>query len=288
MGAVLAVCLAAVGFASRRFPGKGWSALADFSIEASIVAALYSVWQLIGSVVSAGSAGAIAHGRWVMRVEHAMHLPGELGWQRAILGNRLLVEANNAFYAVVHVPALGIFLVWLFVRHREHYADIRNVLAILTLACFLIHLVPVAPPRLLSGTGFVDTGLRYHQSVYGPVGTGISDQVSAMPSVHIAWAALIAWGVIKVSSSRWRWLILAHPVLTMVVVVVTANHFWLDGLVGAALIIPAAYAAAAARMVFGWARPGAQAPALAPALAASESPLSSRRQERPVPIAARE
>jgi hypothetical protein len=201
-----------------------------------------------------------------MQVEQAMHLPSELSWQRAIIGNRLLVEASNAFYAIVHVPALGIFLVWLFVRHRDDYADIRNVLAILTLACLLIHLVPVAPPRLLSGTGFVDTGLRYHQSVYGPVGTGISDQVSAMPSVHIAWAALIAWAVIKISSSRWRWLVLAHPVLTMVVVVVTANHFWLDGLLGAALIIPAAYVAWAGRLVFSRDRRGAQQPTVAPAL----------------------
>jgi hypothetical protein len=273
MGAALAACLAGAGLASRRVPGKGWSALADFSIEASIVAALYSVWQLIGTVVSGGSAGAFAHGRWLMSVEHAMHLPSELTWQRAIIGNRLLVEASNALYAVVHVPALGIFLLWLFLRHREDYADIRNVLAILTLACFLIHLVPVAPPRLLSGTGFVDTGLRYHQSVYGPVGTGISDQVSAMPSVHIAWAALIAWGVIKVSSSRWRWLILLHPVLTMVVVVVTANHFWLDGLVGAALIVPAAYLAWAGRMVSGRARPGTQMPPVppVPALASQSS-----------------
>jgi hypothetical protein len=249
MGAVLAGCLVGVGLAAKRLGGRGWTAVADFSIEASLVACLYSVWQLIGTIVSAGSTGAFAHGRWVMNVESWMHLPTELGWQRAILGNRLLVEASNAFYAVVHVPALGIFLVWLFLRHRDQYADIRNVLAILTLACFLIHLIPVAPPRLLGGAGFVDTGLRYHQSVYGPVGTGISDQVSAMPSVHITWAALIAWGVIKVSSSPWRWLILLHPVLTTVVTVVTANHFWLDGLVGVILIVPAAYAARLGRLL---------------------------------------
>ncbi len=250
MGAVLAVCLMGMGLAARRRPGRAWSAIADFSIEASLVAVLYAIWQLITSIVNTGAVGAIAHGRWVLSLERAMHLPSELSWQRAILGDRLVVEANNAFYAVVHVPALGVFLVWLFLRHREQYADIRNVLAILTLACFLIHLVPVAPPRLLSGSGFVDTALRYHQSVYGPVGTGISDQVSAMPSVHVAWAALIAWGVIKVSSSPWRWLILLHPVLTMVAVVVTANHFWLDGLVGAALIVPSAWLAWAGRLLF--------------------------------------
>ena len=271
MGAVLAAGLAGAGLAVRRLGGRRWTAVADFSIEASIVAALYSVWQLIGSIVSAGSAGAFAHGRWVMQVERWMHFPSELSWQRAILGNRLLVEASNAFYAVVHVPALGIFLVWLFVRHRDEYSDIRNVLAILTLACFLIHLVPVAPPRLLGGTGFVDTGIRYHQSVYGPVGTGISDQVSAMPSVHIAWAALIAWAVIRVSSSRWRWLILLHPALTMAVVVVTANHFWLDGLVAAVLIIPAAYLVWAARLLLRRDQEPARPAAVSPALV-SQSP----------------
>jgi hypothetical protein len=103
--------------------------------------------------------------------------------------------------------------------------------------------------------------------VYGPVGTGISDQVSAMPSVHIAWAAIIGWGVIKVSSSPWRWLILLHPVLTMVVVVVTANHFWLDGLVAAALIVPAVYAARAGRLLFRRDSQGAPTAVVTPALA---------------------
>jgi hypothetical protein len=280
MGAVLAVCLVGVGLAARRMGGRVWTAVADFSIEASLVACLYSVWQLIGSIVNTGSAGALAHGRWVLSVERTMHLPSELSWQRAILGSRLLVEASNVFYAVVHVPALGVFLVWLFLRHRDEYPDIRNVLAILTLACFVIHLVPVAPPRLLGGTGFVDTALRYHQSVYGPVGTGISDQVSAMPSVHIAWAALIGWGVIKVSTSPWRWLVLLHPVLTMVVVVVTANHFWLDGLLAAALIVPAAWMAWAGRLLFERLRrrqPSRRTAAVAPALASQPvAPLSGR------------
>ena len=43
-------------------------------------------------------------------------------------------------------------------------------------------------------------------------GTPGPDQLSAMPSVHVAWAVLVALGVILFSTSRWRWLILAHPV----------------------------------------------------------------------------
>ena len=54
----------------------------------------------------------------------------------------------------------------------------RNILAVLTFVCFLIQLIPVAPPRLLSGLGFVDTGLKYHQSVYGNGNDGISSLLS--------------------------------------------------------------------------------------------------------------
>jgi hypothetical protein len=60
-----------------------------------------------------------------------------------------------------------------------------------------------------------------------------------MPSVHVAWAALVALAVIVASSSRWRWWVLAHPVLTVVAVTATANHWWLDGIVATAILFAA-------------------------------------------------
>ena len=183
--------------------------------------------------------GAVAHGTAVWDAERALHLPSELTVQRAVLGHPLLVQASNGYYAVVHVPALIVFLVWLFVRHRGQYARVRNTLALLTAACLLIQMVPVAPPRLLPTLGIADTGLLYKQSVYGPMGAGIADQLSAMPSVHVAWAGLIAMAAVRVGRSAWRWVAVAHPVLTLLVVVVTGNHFWADGLVALTLLAAA-------------------------------------------------
>ena len=57
-----------------------------------------------------------------------------------------------------------------------------------------------------------------------------------MPSLHIGWAVLVAVGLIVATRSRWRWLWLAHPIITILVVVATANHWWLDGAVGIALL----------------------------------------------------
>jgi hypothetical protein len=161
-------------------------------------------------------------------------------------------------------------LVWLFVRHRDGYPAVRNAMAASTAICLLISFIPVAPPRLLPGTGIVDLAARYGESVYAAVGsTAGADQLSAMPSVHVAWSALVAWAVITRAGSRWRWLILLHPVVTVFVVVATGNHFWADA-IGAVAIDAAVIAA---QSLLG----GRLRPALIPRHAAEPAPTAGRR-----------
>jgi hypothetical protein len=160
--------------------------------------------------------------------------------QRHALAHPLVIQFANLYYAVAHVPALIIFLIWLFVLHRARYPKVRNTLALLTASCLVIQFLPVAPPRFIPGIGIVDAPLLYHQSVYGPVGTGIAAQLSAMPSVHVAWALLVGLGAVLIGRSRWRYLVLAHPVLTIWAVVATGNHYWADGIVAAVLLALAA------------------------------------------------
>jgi len=162
--------------------------------------------------------------------------------QRLFLPHPLLVQAFNLYYDILHFPVLGACLVWLYVRHRDRYPSIRTTVALFTGASLLIQFIPVAPPRMLPGTGLVDTAVKYGQSVYSWHGGFDPDELSAMPSVHVGWALIVAFAVITVSRSRWRWLAAGYPLLTLLAVVVTANHFWLDG-VAAAILVAAALAA---------------------------------------------
>jgi len=182
---------------------------------------------------------AIDRGARLWEIERALGLPDELAWQNAMVPHSLTTQAANIYYAGAHVPAMGIFLVWLFLRHADVYRGWRNTLAIITGVCLAIQLVPVAPPRLVSETGMIDTGLAYGQSVYGALGRGIAGQLQAMPSIHVAWAALIGWAVWAESTSRWRWVGPAHFALTFIVVALTGNHYWLDGIVAMVLLVPA-------------------------------------------------
>jgi PAP2 superfamily len=204
--------------------------------ETAIVLALYALWQFAGTLSLLNVDGAIARGRWIFHLEQRLHIPSELWVQQHVLDSSLFTQALNVFYATVHFPAMIAFLIWMFIRHRDNYARVRNTVVLVTGAALAIQLIPVAPPRLTPGLGFVDTGALFHQSVYAAVGTPGPDQLSAMPSVHVAWAMLVGLGVLLFSTSRWRGLIIAHPVLTVLAVVATGNHWWFDGIVAIWLI----------------------------------------------------
>ena len=204
--------------------------------ELALVASLYSVWRLARVLPLAQDEGAIDRARQIVRFQNALHMPTELSLQHFVLRHDWLAWFTNYYYAIVHVPALIAFLVWLFVRDRERYPRWRNALAIMTGFCVVIRFIRVAPPRFLPDLGYIDLSTHYGLSLYGPVGTGVSDQFAAMPSIHVGWAALVSFGIVAVSTSRWRWLFLLHLALTMFAVSATGNHWWMDGIVAIVLL----------------------------------------------------
>ena len=236
----LAIVLATIGLSTRRPTDRrapGTAALGAVSREAALVFALYAVWQYAAGLRTTRLADGLANGRTVLDLERVLHIANEGDMARWLVEHPTLARAANLFYAGLHVPALIVFLIWLFFRHRDRYRPLRNTVAATTGTCLVLHFVAVAPPRMYPDLGFVDVAVTYGQSVYGPVGQGLSDQVSALPSLHAAWAIIIAYGVVTVSTSRYRWWILAHPVLTMLIIAATANHWWLDSIAAAAVIV---------------------------------------------------
>jgi hypothetical protein len=232
----LALLLALAGILIRP-AGRHWVVVVTAAArETALVLALFSFWQLAGRLSLLRLDEARGRGLWIWHFERAVHLPSEVTIQRWFLPYPTLIKAFNVYYATMHFPGLIVFLIWLWVRHREHYPPVRNVVAMTTAACLVIQLIPVAPPRMFQQLGFVDTALRYGQSVYGAVGSGFADQLSAMPSVHVGWAVLVGAYVITISPSPWRWLVLVHTGLTILIVTVTANHWWLDGIVAVMLL----------------------------------------------------
>ncbi|MBT2415519.1 inositol phosphorylceramide synthase [Streptomyces sp. ISL-12] len=206
--------------------------------ELLLVAGLFLVYKLGRQLATGHTGEAFRNAHHVWHLERWLHLPGEGGVQSLLLHGDALVRVANTYYATVHFPATAAFLLWLYLRRPRHYVWARRVLAALTGAALVLHLTfPLAPPRMLGAAGLVDTARVYGPSVYGPPRTDtLSNQFAAMPSLHFGWALMVAIGLIVATRSRWRWLWLLHPLLTLLVIVGTANHYWLDVMVASALL----------------------------------------------------
>ncbi len=264
--AATGLIVASVAMRATRKPRL--ASIAVFTQESGLILALFALWQLAGSLASVSPDGALARSRWIWHFERVVHLPSETSMQKVILPHPLVVQFFNLYYDSLHFPVLVATLIWLFVRHRDRYKRLRTTLVGLTGACLLVQLIPVAPPRMLPATGMVDTAIKYHQSVYGNTAGFDPDQLSAMPSVHVGWAILVALAVITTLRSRWRWLAVLYPVLTTLAVIVTANHFWLDGIVAGLILVLVLAVQTGTRTLYARLRAPGAAPAAQPADAA--------------------
>lgn len=256
--ATLAMTVATAALRLARRPRL--AALATFTQETALVLGLFALWQYAGSFSAMGPGGAVGRGWWLWHLERALHLPSETGVQRLFLRYPLIVQAFNLYYDGLHFPVMIACMVWLFVTQRDHYRRLRTTIVAFTGICLLVQLIPVAPPRMLPRTGLVDTAVLYHESVYSTRAGFDPDQLSAMPSVHVGWAILVAIVLISAVRSRWRWLALLYPAFTLLAVIVTANHFWLDGVAAAIILAVVLLAQHAGRRLAAAVRPGAIRP----------------------------
>ena len=172
----------------------------------------------------------------LVKFQDWLGFPSEADFQEYVINSELLIKIANCFYFVMHFPSMIVFLLWVMFKKVEWMPQVRASLCIATFSGLIIHLAfPLMPPRLLGSYGFIDTAKVFGPDPYALGIAKAANELAAMPSLHVGWALLIAIAAIQILKSPARWLILLHPILTTVVVVITANHFWLDIIVGAIL-----------------------------------------------------
>lgn len=210
------------------------------ALEVGLVLVAFLVYRAGRSLVAGETATAVRHAQNVWDLERWLHLPDEAVVQGLVPA--VVQHGANFYYVGVHFPLTLVFLVWGYVRRpRAEYLFARNLLMSITAAALVIHIVfPLAPPRMFPQWGFVDTMARYGPNAYGGASGAAANQFAAMPSLHIGWALVIAYVVCRTGPRFLKVAAVAHAVITVFVVVVTANHYWLDGIVAAALLVGAA------------------------------------------------
>ena len=216
-------------------PPRRWQAAAR---ETVFVLVMFGIYFEIRKFTSAELGHALTNAGRVVRWERAVGIFRELDVQHFALRSQWLISLLDHYYVMAHFPITCTLLIWAFLQMHDSYRSIRNWFLIVTAGGLLIHLLfPLAPPRLLAGAGFIDTLDRFGPDIYtSDVKTSTANQLAAMPSLHFAWALLVAIVVVWVWRSKWAYLAFIHPTMTLFAIVATGNHYVLDAIVGATLV----------------------------------------------------
>jgi hypothetical protein len=204
----------------------------------------------------------------IIQWELNLNLFHEQTIQSWFLPYRGFIQFWNTYYGIAHFAVtLGVFVL-LYMRRADVFPQWRNSLAAMTaLAIIGFAWFPLMPPRLLDepcpipaavaeandvrvsyggacidsdlrpdgGWGFVDTLADFGGpwSFDSDAMASISNQYAAMPSLHIGWSTWCAIAIWPLLRRRWaKALVLLYPAATLFCIVVTGNHFWLDGVGG--------------------------------------------------------
>jgi hypothetical protein len=177
---------------------------------------------------------AFDHARQIMSLERHLGIYHEQTIQQWALHFRPLILFANYFYGSFHFIVTTFAAVYLYRNHTDDFPRFRNTLAVTTaIALIGFTLYPLAPPRMFPG--FVDTLLR--DPAFWSFNSGgmqtVSNQYAAMPSVHIAWAVWCALALgPRLKNRTASVLAWCYPLITLVVIVITANHYILDAVGG--------------------------------------------------------
>ena len=229
------------GGGDRRSVASWWHGRYGFRmlVEIALCGALLIIYRAIRTINKTDMRVAFANARSVIRLENWLGLPFEDNLQTWLLDHPTLIKLLNHYYIFFHFPAAIAFLLWLYLRQPRHYVPFRNLMAFVTFVALIIHLLfPLAPPRMM--TGFVDTMREFGPNIYPKNAIdGAANQIAAMPSLHFGWAMIEAIAVITILKSRWRWLIVLHPLLMAMSIIATGNHWWIDAAAAAVIIVGA-------------------------------------------------
>ena len=212
--------------------------------ELAIVGAAYLTFALAKNLTDPSPVlKAVSNGWGVIRLEATLLLNHESLIQQIVARISIgLLVVLTYFYAVGMWVGLAGTGVVLFIQKRAEYIELRRIFVLtMVLATIVFAVFPLAPPRFMPGFGMTDTlkllGLDPANS-----DSAISyNRFAAMPSLHYAWALLVMFGAFKLGGRRVKVAGFIFPLLMLVAIIATANHYILDALAGALLLLVAVH-----------------------------------------------
>ncbi len=200
--------------------------------EVVLVLIGYFIYSWVRGLVQGHTGEAIHRAHQIVRLEHSLHIYHEKAVNHFVASQHWLAYICDYWYAILHFLVTIVVGIWIYRSHPEWARQLRTAWYFMNIVALLgFAYLPLAPPRLLPGGGFIDTVVRFH--TWGSWGSkSVSKDANlyaAMPSMHIGWSLWVAFAVVLLARRTWvRVLGALYPLGTLFVIVGTANHYFLD------------------------------------------------------------
>jgi membrane-associated phospholipid phosphatase len=223
----------------------GWL---DALRQVSLFAAAYLAYRLVRGLVEGDANAAFAHARDLISLERTLHLFVEPSIQAWASGSHLVMILASWLYVNAQTTVTVAALLYLYLRHNRNFYFVRNMFMIaMAIALVGYTVFPTAPPRFMPEWGFIDSVSDFtgvHVSHASASMNALFNPYAAVPSMHVAFALMIGGPLARLSRRRIvKVLWMLYPLLMAFVIVVTANHFIFDALLGALTAGLSAYGA---------------------------------------------
>lgn len=192
--------------------------------ELLLLVVAYEAYRSTRILVTGREGVALAHARQVVGLERHLGIFVEGRVHQAALRHPAVLHACDLYYGTIHFVVPAVALLVLYRRHPTRYERWRNVFGwLLALGLVGFAAYPLLPPHLLPPAA------PAVPAASNPFAWNAENPYAAMPSLHIAWAVWSALALMPVVRSRLlRGALAVYPVVTLAVVVATANHYLLD------------------------------------------------------------
>lgn len=212
--------------------------LVDLTRQVVLLSGAALAYFGVRALTRSDQALAVAHAHAIVAFERSLRMQIEGSLQGLIIGNHVLVTVANWYYIFGHWPVILAAFIWLYTKHRPAYRGLRNAMFVSgAIGLVIFWRYPVAPPRL-ADIGLVDTVTRYSHSYRVLQPPSIEDRFASLPSLHVGWNLLVGIALATTARNRiTRTVAALSPAAMAAAVVLTANHFIVDVLLGAAVAL---------------------------------------------------
>ncbi len=225
---------------TTNFVPRGWQ---DIGLQILLFCGAYFMYRIVRGMTEGQATVAFANAQGVVAIEESLGMFFEPAIHTWTAGKAWLIDIASWIYVNSHFTITTLTLAFIYLFRNSSFYFVRNMFMFAMGISLLLYAVfPTAPPRFLPELGFNDPLVEVSGIPASSESANmLFNPYAAVPSMHVGFALMLGIPMSMLVRRDWaKGLWITYPVVVTFVVLVTANHWWLDAFLGALTVVVSA------------------------------------------------